>query len=312
MQCVDLHVALLSQPTYASPHLDRAVDQLLAPVFPAGRCRTARVLLKPNLISATNGRLACTNPRVIAAVAQWFVDQGARVVVGDSPAFGTARSVLRRTGALQPLTTLGAEVVEFRRRRLVELPSGYRARVAAAALECDYLINLPKVKAHSQMRITLAVKNYFGCMAGLHKPWWHMVHGGPRGRFADLLVDLLSVLPAGFSLVDGIEAMHGTGPIHGQPYPLGLLAGGVNPVAVDTALQAALGVADHRCPLWCAARKAGVAGTVMKHLIFSRAHPDAVAVKGFIVPEELAPVRFNPFRFVKSSLLRLSLCLRGL
>lgn len=312
MQCIDCHVALLSQPDATSPSLDLAVDRLLAPVFPTGSSRSAQVLLKPNLITATNGQCACTDARVIATVARWFIDQGARVMVGDSPAFGTARSVLRKIGALQPLTALGAEVVEFRQHRMVDLPSGQRARIAVPALECDCLINLPKVKAHSQMRLTLAVKNYFGCIAGLHKPWWHMIHGGPQGRFAELLIELLAALPSGYSLVDGIEAMHHTGPIHGQSFPLGLLAGGVNPVAVDTALQAVLGVADQCCPLWCAAREAGIAGTTLEDLVFTQAHHHAFAAEGFVVPKELTPIRFNPFRFVKSSLQRLVLSFRRL
>jgi uncharacterized protein (DUF362 family) len=139
-----------------------------------------------------------------------------------------------------------------------------------------------------------------------------MVHGGPQGRFAELLIELLAALPSGYSLVDGIEAMHNTGPIHGQSFPLGLLAGGVNPVAVDTALQAVLGVADHSCPLWCAAREARIAGTSLEHLVYTQAHHHAFAAEGFVVPKELTPIRFNPFRFVKSSLQRLLLSFRRL
>jgi uncharacterized protein (DUF362 family) len=310
MQCIDRRVALLPLHTYDSPELELAVDRLLAAAFAANSCRSARIVLKPNLITASNGLLPCTNARVIEAVCRWFVDHGARVLVGDSPAFGTACSVLRRIGALPALRALGAEVVEFRRRRRVELPGGHWASLAAHVLECDYLINLPKIKAHSQLRLTLAVKNYFGCIAGLHKPWWHMRHGGPQGGFVELLVALLAVLPGGYTLVDGIEAMHITGPIHGQAYPLGIVAGGVNPVAIDTALQALLGVDAHRCPLWSAAAAAGIAGASLTELFFSHVHPEAFAVKGFVVPEQLAPIRFNPFRFVKSSLQRL-LCPLG-
>ena len=52
--------------------------------------RGSKVLLKPNLVAA--GRpadLACTHPEFVAAVAQWFVDHGAKVAVGDSPATGS-------------------------------------------------------------------------------------------------------------------------------------------------------------------------------------------------------------------------------
>jgi uncharacterized protein (DUF362 family) len=212
--------------------------------------------------------------------------------------------VLEAINALSALHKLGVPVVEFRRTREVLLPCGQKAAMAAAAMECDLLVNLPKVKAHSQVRVTLAVKNLFGCLSGFHKPWWHMVHGGDNGRFAELLVELLSVLPAGYTVVDGIVAMHRTGPVHGESYPLGVLAGGVNPVAVDTGLLTLLGVDPRQSPLWCAAHQAGLTGTTVEDLIFPLANPAGLAVSDFVVPMELGPIRFNPFRFVKNAMKR--------
>ncbi len=297
-------VALSAQSSYEKMVLNTAIDALLAPVRP-GNLRGQQILLKPNLITARNGRLACTDGRFIAAVARWFLDMGARVTVGDSPSFGSARSVLRAIGVLPELERLAVSTVEFRHVTEMMLPCGQRAALATAALECDLLVNLPKVKAHSQMRLTLAVKNLFGCLVGFHKPWWHMVHGGADGRFADLLVDLLKVLPPGCTVVDGIVAMHETGPIHGEPHPLGILAAGVNPVAVDTALLAVLGVDPRLVPLWCAADRAAIAGTRMEDLVFPLSQPGSLVVQpAFAVPETLTPVRFNPLRFGKNAIKR--------
>lgn len=307
MQLNSTTVALLAQASYQRPHIDQAIAQILPLVGDVGNLRTARVLLKPNLITTRNGQLACTDGRFIAAVARWFLGQGARVTIGDSPAFGSARQVLAAINALAPLQFLGVPVQEFRQTRDVVLPSGHRAVMAAAAMDCDLLVNLPRVKAHSQMRVTLAVKNYFGCLAGFHKPWWHMVHGGRGGRFADLLVDLLAVLPPSLSLVDGIVAMHRTGPIHGDPFPLGLIAGGVNPVAVDTALLALLGIEPELSPLGVAARRAALTGTELAELVFSLALPTAFAASDFMVPAHLGPIRFNPCRFFTNSIQRILL-----
>ena len=300
-------VALTAHSTYEQPSLNAAIDELLGPV-PLGNLRGQQVLLKPNLITARNGLLACTDGRFITAVARWFLDMGARVIVGDSPSFGSARSVLRAIGALPELEKLAVPAVEFRQAKEVMLPCGQRAMLATAALECDLLVNLPKVKAHSQMRLTLAVKNLFGCVVGFHKPWWHMVHGGTDGKFADLLVDLLNVLPSGCTVVDGIVAMHGTGPIHGEPHSLGILAAGRNPVAVDTALLTVLGIDPHLVPLWCAANRATLSGTRIEDLSFPLSPPDAMVVQpGFAVPETLTPVRFNPLRFGKNAMKRMML-----
>ena len=304
-------VALLAQASYAQPSLDRCVDRLLADCAACASLRSARVLLKPNLITARNGHLACTDSRLLTAAARWFIVQGARVQVGDSPSFGSARAVLEKIGALDELTRLGAEVVEFRQGVVVDLPGGLQAPLAAPALDCDLLVNLPRVKAHQQMRVTLAVKNYFGCVSGFHKPWFHMRHGGARPRFAELIIGLLAVLPDGLSLVDGVVAMHGSGPVHGEPHPLGLLACATNPVAVDTALLAVLGVDPELSPLWREARSRGLPGTGAGELHYPEATPTELAARDFVVPAELNPIRFNPFRFVHSSLRRLFLRLTG-
>lgn len=307
MDCDSTTVLLAKQAALAQFPPEPAIDRLLAAQVGGRNLRSLHVLVKPNLITARNGSLSCTDPRLIGAVAHWFKEQGARVVVGDSPAFGSARSVLAAIGALPRLQQLGVPVVEFRHKSDVRLPSGQKAAMAQPALECDLLVNLPKVKAHSQMRVTLAVKNLFGCLSGWQKPWWHMVHGGHENRFADLLVELQTILPTGCTVVDGIVAMHRTGPIHGEPFVLGCLAGGTNPVAVDTALLAVLGIAPHSSPLWCAAHRAGLQGTDLEIVRFPWAKPVDLDVQGFEVPEVLTPLRFNPIRFVKGFLRRLLL-----
>ena len=307
MDCDSTTVFLAKQASSTQSPLETVVDRLLVAQVGDRNLRSLHVLVKPNLITARNGSLACTDPRLISAVAHWFNAQGARVVVGDSPAFGSARSVLTAIKALPLLRQLGVPVVEFGHTGEVLLPCGHKAAMAQPALECDLLVNLPKVKAHSQMLVTLAVKNLFGCLSGWHKPWWHMYHGGNESRFADLLVELLAVLPSGCTLVDGMVAMHRTGPIHGEPFALGCLAGGTNPLAVDTALLAVLGIASSRSPLWCAAQRAGLQGTDLPAVSFPWAKPVDFSVQGFEVPETLTPVRFNPFRFMKGSMQRLLL-----
>lgn len=307
MQLNSTTVALVAQSSYQQPYLDHAVERVLLSACDFGTLRTARVLLKPNLITARNGLLACTDGRFIEAVARWFLAQGAKVTVGDSPSFGSARQVLEAIGILAPLQSLGIPVQEFRSIREIILPCGQKAAMAAAALDCDLLVNLPRVKAHSQMRVTLAVKNYFGCLAGFHKPWWHMVHGGCDSRFSDLLVGILKVLPSSFSLADGIVGMHQTGPIHGEPFPLGLIAGSANPVALDTTLLALLGIDPVQSPLWMAACRAGIKGTDLTELMFPLAAPNELASSGFIVPVDLSSIRFNPCRFLMNSINRLRL-----
>ncbi len=266
------------------------------------------VLLKPNLVSAGSGpaHLACTSPAVVAAVAEWCLDQGARVQVGDSPAFGSGRSVMQACGMLEALAGLPVEVVDFDRQRRVDLPCGLKAQVAAAALECDLLLNLPRVKAHTQLYVSLAVKNYFGTVTGWRKALHHARHGDLANRFEALLADLPGLFPGSFSLVDGIVAMQRTGPMKGEAFPLGLLAGGFDPVALDTAILAIIGADPLRSQLWAECQCRGLPGTDPARLSFPLARPDELRVANFLLPEVLSPVTFHPGRILVGGCRRLA------
>lgn len=266
------------------------------------------VLLKPNLVSAGSGpaHLACTSPAVVAAVTEWCLDQGARVQIGDSPAFGSGRSVMQACGMLEALAGLPVEVVDFDRYRRVDLPCGRKVPVAAAALDCDLLLNLPRVKAHTQLYVSLAVKNYFGVVTGWHKALHHARHGDLANRFEALLADLPGLFPGSFTLVDGIVAMQRTGPMKGEAFPLSLLAGGFDPVALDTAILEIIGADPRRSQLWAECQRRGLPGTDQARLAFPLARPEELKVENFLLPELLSPVTFHPGRILVGGCRRLA------
>ena len=265
-----------------------------------------RVLLKPNLvIGGRNHGLPCTHPEFVAAVAEWFVDQGARVKVGDSPAFGSAKSVMAASGISEALKGLPVEPVNFSSARQIGLASGISLGIAQEALDCDLLVNLPKVKAHSQVFVSLAIKNYFGTVVGFRKPWLHARYGDVDNRFESLLVDLLDVLPGGVSLVDGIVAMHEEGPTNGKPFSLSVIGGAINPVVMDSALLAILKLAPQQSPLWRECARRNLVGASLVELVFPLSTPEQLAVDGFRAPTFLKPVTFHPWRLLVGAIKRI-------
>ena len=293
-------VALLHCKQYRQQEITEAVAQFCGALqfnVTAG----TRVLLKPNLLSGRSSEhLACTHPEFVAAVAQWFVDHGAQVLMGDSPAFGTAQGVMRNTGIEKALGKLPVELINFDRSSRITLSGGVKVKVARAALECDMLINIPRVKAHSQFYVTLAVKNYFGTVVGFQKPVWHLRYGVQEDRFASHLLDLLEVLPAGMTIIDGIVAMHGTGPLSGEPLSLGLIGGALNPVALDSALLRILRLDFEKSVLWQECAKRVLVGSDPNRLDFPLLKPADFTASGFQAPAFLKPVSFNPLRMVAS------------
>ncbi|MDP3481309.1 MAG: DUF362 domain-containing protein [Desulfoprunum sp.] len=267
------------------------------------------VLLKPNLISATAPVLACTHAELIAGVATAFLDRGARVRVGDSPAFGTAVRAMQHHGIVRALAGMNVEIIEFARPVQRVLACGLQVAIAAESLDCDLLVNLPKIKAHNQMYVTLSIKNIFGIVLGMRKAMLHMTQGESHQRFAELIVDLLDILPPYVAIADGIEVMHREGPISGESLFLGCVAGCTNLVALDTALLGLLGLDHQKSPLWQATQNRNMPGSRLDDLVYPGLPPQAFAGSGFVVPDLLDGVRFNPLRFLRGILRRFLLAI---
>jgi uncharacterized protein (DUF362 family) len=295
MTSVDnIPVAIGRCPSYQRQDIARGVDELLA-ALPFTVSRGSTVLLKPNLVAAGyEADLACTHPEFVAGVAQWFIEQGAKVVVGDSPATGSGLRAMKICGISSALTGLPVGLAPFQESRTLRTPSGFEVTVAVDALDCDYFINLPKLKSHSQARVSLAMKNYYGIIKGWRKAWGHQVHGkGDARSFFELIADLPSLLPPGISLCDGVVAMHVTGPMDGDPYPLGVMAASSSPLALDRALMAIISMEPGLSPLWCVSRDRQERGHELAALSFPLLSPVDVAVDDFVVPNLLSPVHFS-------------------
>lgn len=292
-------VALLHCPDYAAPDLGRIAAQALE----AGRVSVGpglRVLVKPNLVSAQ--ALACSDPRVVAAACGWLLEHGARVQVADSPGFGSAASVAQAVGLTQALKPLGLAVGSLNRPVPLRLDTGACFKVARQALDCDLILSVPRVKAHGQMLVTLAVKNLFGCVSGLRKALIHAREGREPAYFADCLAALQAALPPVAGLADGVSAMHVTGPSKGRPFALRLLGASASAVALDRALCAVLGVDFAATPLGAALERRKAAGSAAGGgaLVYPLLRPGDIDAQGFELPGELAHTSFHPARLVKS------------
>ena len=311
MRVVSIPVALGKASFYGYVLLDAAVDAMFSSL-PLGDVSGSTVLLKPNLVAASgHGNLACSQPEVVAAAARFFADRGCRVLIGDSPAFGSGRRLMERCGIATALAGLPVEPVDFHRSRPVRLSCGVEVKVAEAALSCDLLVNLPRVKTHAQMLVTLAVKNLFGTVTGWRKPWLHARLGDRGNRFPAMLADLAAIFPRVLTLADGIVAMEGRGPIKGTPVELGFLAASMDPVALDTVILALLGIDRDKSPVWRECARRGLAGCDMRNISFPLDSPEEFRVPAISLPDPLDPESFDPLRLARGAVKRLCNRLRG-
>ncbi|MFA5389350.1 MAG: DUF362 domain-containing protein [Candidatus Omnitrophota bacterium] len=232
-------VAIVKCKDYESARVEEAVKKAFG--FLGGMERFVkkgeRALIKPNLLSA---RLpedgVCTHLEVIRAVVGLVRDCGAMPLIGDNPG-----------GSIKPGQVYeGSGIADFAKKQGIELKETKDVKVingipiASYFFECDKIINLPKMKSHSLMGLTGAVKNMYGAVAGLHKSELHRRFPSPE-EFTKVLVDTFEIVKPAVSLMDGIVAMDQAGPAAGRLKNTGLLLAGEDSVAIDSVFAALIG-----------------------------------------------------------------------
>ncbi len=198
-----------------------------------------RILIKPNLLTGEHpDKCISPHPEVFRAVVEVFMETGVKLSYGDSPGVGSTKMASQRVGYFDIAKNMHIESADFSTAIEVPFRNGRMIKkfpVAKGALDCDGIINLPKLKTHGLTRITCAVKNMFGCIPGIRKSEYHSVLQ-TSALFSKMLVDLNRLLKPRLSILDGVMAMEGNGPRNGTPREMGVLIFSEDPIALDTAV----------------------------------------------------------------------------
>ena len=192
------------------------------------------VLVKPNILNdAEPHKAVTTHPVFVEAVIRFLQSRNTgKILVGDAPAFHAASFKPRKSGIFDVCEKTGVEWVYFGKNTFsLTLPSG-KTPITSIVNEVDYFFSLPKLKTHELMGYTGAIKNSFGLIPHLHKAKQHAFHRNSRSM-ASLLVDLNENFTPDFVFMDAIMAMEGPGPGNGHPFPLHLVLGSTNLLALD-------------------------------------------------------------------------------
>lgn len=297
-------VSLIPAESYDVQALCQSLETLLQPLggIAAFVKPGDRVLLKPNMLTAARPTKECiTRKEIVYCVAQLVKEAGGKPFLGDSPAFGSAHGVAKNNGYLPLLQDLDVPIIEFHGKRYyTENDNFSHLRLSKEAMEADVIINLPKVKSHVQLTMTLGVKNLFGCVPGKMKAWWHMEAGKDPAKFGEMLVETAKAIAPDLTIVDGIIGHEGNGPSGGEPRQLGVLGASADVFALDRAMVEVLQVDPQLVPTLAASMQMGLCPelTAMK---FPLSHPHDLAIADWKLPEALVPIDFALPRILKST-----------
>ncbi|HEY9907208.1 MAG TPA: DUF362 domain-containing protein [Thermosynechococcaceae cyanobacterium] len=297
-------VSLLRASSYDRPQLRSQIEALLEPL--GGMAAIVkpgdRVLLKPNLLTGARPTKECvTRPEVVHCVAQLVQEAGGKPFLGDGPAFGSAQGVAKANGYLPLIEELSLPIVEFHGDRYETVSQEFNhLLLSKEAMAADVVINLPKVKSHVQLTLTMGVKNLFGCVPGKMKAWWHMEAGKDRDRFGTMLVETARAINPSLTILDGIIGHEGNGPSGGEPRRLNLLAASTDVFALDQAVVEILGVTPADVPTVAASQKLGLCSDLAA-IEFPLLRPADLAIADWKLPDALMPIDFGLPRVVRST-----------
>ena len=199
------------------------------------------------MVECPPGKPVTTNPEMLKAVIRLIEYLGAReIVVAEGPGhMRDTEYILEATGIGPACREMDIPFVDLNLDDLVKVPisESYcgldHFYLPNTIMNADAVINLPKMKTHHWVGMTGSLKNMFGIVPGRK-------YGYPKNilhaqGIPQCIIDLNRMVQTKLSIVDGITAMEGDGPINGTARHMGLIIMGADPAAVDATTARIMG-----------------------------------------------------------------------
>ncbi len=220
--------------------------------------------IKLNLVTALKPEKAATpHPAVICALVRLLKERGAEVILGDSPGgmfSGGYLNVVYDVCGVKEAEKHGAKLNDDFSQTEVSFPDAVQAKqfpYTAWLGKVDAIIDLCKLKTHSMMGMTCAVKNFFGSIPGTQKTEFHYKYPN-ADDFADMLVDLYEYSRPRLCICDAVVGMEGNGPTMGIPRNIGCLMAGSDGHKLDAVAAEMISLGTRDVPTLGAAVRRGL------------------------------------------------------
>jgi uncharacterized protein (DUF362 family) len=213
---------------------------------------TDKILIKPNAgqglkrTQPPNG--VVTTTAVLGDLIGLLRDYGCSdITIGEGPIllpefrWDPARA-FEWSGIKQLAQELSVKLVDFNEGEFARfVMGGKRVEVSKVALEADFLINVPVLKAHRQSMVSIGLKNLKGCLHNTSKKNFHRFG---LGRFIALLN---TKIRTDLAIIDGIYALQ-RGPWGDDAHRLDLLIAGKDVLSCDLVGSTVLGIDPKTVP----------------------------------------------------------------
>jgi len=212
------------------------------------------IAIKPNLVVASPAdRGATTHPEAVEGVIQYLRAHGREdiTIMEGSWVGASTKNAFEVCGYNRLAAKYALPIVDLKKDAMVE-KDGYK--ICRSALESGFIINMPVIKGHCQVRMTCALKNLKGCISDGEKRRFHSL------GLNEPIAGLSRALKIGVTIADGIcgdlDFEEG-----GTPTPMGRMLLGADPVTVDSYVCALMGYQLDDVPYIRLAERYGVGST---------------------------------------------------
>jgi len=219
-----------------------------------------RVALKPNILTGRVERHGVTtDPRIVEAMIRLCRDAKASeimVVEGAEYASETNEAFVN-SGIKAVIDKHGAKMVDVDNSELIKLrvPEPLllkQLEVSKDFVEADVRINIPVMKTHDQLDVTLGVKNLKGIIPKRSKTMFHRL-GVVKG-----ILDLNKTVAVDLTVLDAIVAMEGLGPALGPKVELNTVIASGDIYALDRIASRIMGFQESELDYLVQATEAGL------------------------------------------------------
>ncbi|MBC2733179.1 MAG: DUF362 domain-containing protein [Desulfobacteraceae bacterium] len=219
-------------------------DALIPPL------KDAQVLMKINLCLLLGPETGATlDPRVVHALVKWLLENRPvkEIVLAESDATQMSADIAYRALGWADLFDRMPKV------RFLNLSHDNRISINSVRtyikdlemsetyMNCDWLVDVAKLKTHTEQLITCCLKNIFGAIPKKVKYVYHP-------RLTEAICDANSARLPDFGFIDGLVATENDGPTKGTPRQTGLLLAGNDTVALDHYASIIMGFNPKRVP----------------------------------------------------------------
>ena len=207
-----------------------------------------KILLKPNVLAQNRpDQHSITHHLFIEALCKILMEYNNKITIGESIAF-YQKGLTRKAFISSKLDDIAGKyninLVAFDEEKPVRIKEKHVSDIPLYLPQIifsqDLIINLPKLKTHSGLRLSGAVKNLFGCIPGGYKQKIH-IYSSNDFELSDVFLDLVQIIKPAINIMDAVFSLDGGPSAAGKPVFTGKIIAAYDPVALDIIASGILG-----------------------------------------------------------------------